>query len=170
MINFVSKINIYYMDLYYSGYTKRHKITLHSDNRVLEITNQGLLQMIVDNGHNGTQIELQEYINSSCMRRSLSLYYNDTKIIFNKPSKNEDVQINFSNNSSTYSPYIIEKKIDSLNKIVILGNSFASYALDDFNRNYEKPGPIKWWDLDTTNNGKKKPKPNQLFTIKYHDK
>ena len=31
-------------------------------------------------------------------------------------------------------------------------------------------GPIKWWDLDTTNNGKKIPKPNQLFIVKYYDK
>ena len=43
---------------------KHHKITLHNDNRVLQITNEGLLQMVVDEGNNGTQIELQEYINN----------------------------------------------------------------------------------------------------------
>ena len=155
------------MDSYFYGYTKRYKITLHSDNRVLQITDEGLLQMVVDNGHNGSQIELQEHINPDCMRRSLSLYYNDTKITFNKSCKNEAVQINISNDSSTYSPYIIEKKINNLNNIAILNNSFASYALDDFNRNHEIPGPIKWWDLNTTTNGLKTPKPNQLFTIKY---
>ena len=51
---------------------------------------------------------------SDCMHRSLSLYYNDTKITFNKSCKNENVQINILNNSSTYSPYIIEKKIKIL--------------------------------------------------------
>ena len=158
------------MDSYFYGYTKRHKITLHSDNRVLQITDEGLLYMVVDNGHNGSQIELQEYINPDCMRRSLSLYYNDTKITFNKSCKNEAVQINISNDSSTYSPYIIEKKINNLNNIAILNNSFALFALDDFNRTEKIPGPIKWWDLDTTNNGKKIPKPNQLFIVKYYDK
>ena len=76
------------MESYYKGYTKRHKITLHDYNRVLQITNEGLLQMIVDEGNNGTQIELHEYINPDCMRRSLSLYYNNTKITFNTPHKN----------------------------------------------------------------------------------
>lgn len=158
------------MDSYFYGYTKLYKITLHSDNRVLQITDKGYLQMVVDNGHNGSQIELQEYINSDCMRRSLSLYYNYTKITFNKSCKNEAVQINISNDSSTFSPYIIEKKINKLNNIAILNNSFASFALDDYNRTKKIPGPIKWWDLDTTNNGKKIPKPNQLFIVKYHDK
>tara|TARA_B100001175_G_C19100546_1_gene444900 strand:- start:38 stop:520 length:483 start_codon:yes stop_codon:yes gene_type:complete len=157
------------MDSYYKSYTKRHKITLHNDNRVLQITDEGLLQMVVDNGHNATQIELQESINPDCMRRSLSLYYNNTKITFNTPHKNEDVQIYISSNdcSNDYSycsPYIIEKKI---NNIAILNNSFASFALDDYNRNENLPGPIKWWHLNTTINGLKTPKPNQLFTIKY---
>ena len=159
------------MESYYKGYTKRHKITLHSNNRVLQITNEGLLQMVVDEGNNGTQIELQEYINPDCMRRSLSLYYNNTKITFNTPHKNENVQIYTSNDCSNdysyCSPYIIEKKINKINKIAIQNNSFASYALDDYNRNENLPGPIKWWDLDTTNNGLKTPKPNQLWLVKF---
>ena len=158
------------MNSYFYSYTKRYKITLHSDNRVLQITDEGLLQMVVDNGYNGSQIELQEHINPDCMRRSLSLYYNDTKITFNKSYKNENVQINISNDSSTYSPYIIEKKINNLNNIAILNNSFALFALDDYNRTEKIPGPIKWWVLDTTNKGKKIPKSNQLFIVKYHDK
>ena len=65
---------------------------------------------------------------------------------------------------------ILLKKINNLNNIAILNNSFALFALDDFNRTEKIPGPIKWWDLDTTNNGKKIPKPNQLFIVKYYDK
>ena len=103
------------------------------------------------------------------MRRSLSLSYNNIPISFNYPIKNTDVKIISTENTNEESikPYIIEKNYDNKIHFAILDNTFASFALDDYNRTNSSNGSIKWWDLDSINNNKKTPKPNQLFTVKY---
>lgn len=158
------------MNSYYTTPTiKQHNIILYYNNRVLQITEQGYLQMVTDEQHNATPLQLKEYINHDCMRRSLSLSYNNIPIAFNYPIKNTDVKIISTENTNEESikPYIIEKNYDNKIHFAILDNTFASFALDDYNRTNSSNGSIKWWDLDSINNNKKTPKPNQLFTVKY---
>jgi hypothetical protein len=152
------------MDSYFIGSTKKYNIILYNNNRVLQITPEGYLQMVLDESK-ATQMELQEYVNCNCMRRSLSLYYNNNPIHFKYPKKNENVKIDLSDTSCK--PYILEKKDNHITHFAILNNSFALWGLDDYNRLDNIDGPIKWYELNTTNNGLKTPKPNQLFSVKY---
>ena len=142
--------------------SKTHSITLNRGNRVLQITEDGYLNMIVPTRTNlGTTLTLIETTDSFNMRRSLTLHYNNNPMCFEKPEQNTNVKLDLSKYANL--PYVYEKEQFSMKTIAIVNHRFAEFALDDYMGN--EPGPIKWWNLDTKDSTIKTPKENQWFTI-----
>ena len=133
--------------------SKTHFITLNRGNRVLQITEDGYLNMIVPTRTvPGTTLTLIETTDSFNMRRSLTLHYNNNPICFEKSIKNTNVKLDISKYANL--PYVFEKEQFDMKTIAIVNHRFAEFALDDYMGN--EPGPIKWWSLDTVDNSKKK--------------
>jgi len=146
--------------------SKTHSITLNRDNRVLQITEAGYLNMIIPTRTDtGTTLTLIETTDSFNMRRSLTLHYNNNPICFEKPIKNTNVKLDISKYANL--PYVFEKEQFDMKTIAIVNHRFAEFALDDYMGN--EPGPIKWWNLDTKDSTIKTPKENQWFTINIID-
>ena len=142
------------------------EVTLHRNDRVLEITEKGNLRMVDSNKSNGTKLIIKECIDIN-MRRSLFLYYKNKPFSL-KPAKHlTDVEINL-NDSISYFPHIIEKELFKINSIAILDSNNPKLALDDYM--CKKNGIIKWWDLYIDESGLKIPTSNQWFIVKKYEK
>ena len=144
--------------------TTEHFLKLHRDDRVLEITSDGYLRMILSDGSNGSIFKLIQISDLGNQCIDYSLYYKDNRISFD--SDNNDVKIN---DSGTKYPYITitSKPLVNTHHMAILNNRFASLVLD--NHNGKNPGPIKWSLLDIGKYGKVTFKDNQWFLIAYNN-
>ena len=138
------------------------EVTLHRNDRVLEITDNGTLTMIDSNKSNGTKLIIKECIDIN-MRRSLFLYYKNKPFSFKTAKHLTDVEINLNESPSSF-PHIIEKETFKISSIAILNSNNPKLALDDYMS--KKNGIIKWWDLYTDEFGRKIPTTNQWFTVK----
>ena len=141
-------------------FTETFPIKLVRGERVLVIDDDGFLYMEMNNGENGTILELKEYTSIDDMRRRSSINFNSKILKLNQPQKGINVCID----DNGITPYILEKDKFNNNIIGFLNNAFINLTLDDYEGN--QPGNIKWWN--TTDIGTQRTlKENQWFnTIK----